>query len=181
MTISSVGNRADQQRGLWECRRYKVLVSWAVPLLHATDPLRKNDLLASNLLFAFLTISIGEQLIITSLVRSRGAVSPHPIGAESLWVSVAVWAPLLLGWATFASVCYAVQKGKLWAKFLVLALFLWRAGSATFLPGYILAGVPLNRWPGSWQLLILFKIMLNLAALILMFKKPQAAPHTAHV
>lgn len=118
-----------------------------MPLLHVTDPLRKHDVLASNLLFAFLTIAISEQLILTSLVHSREASSPHPIGSESLWVRVAVWAPLVLGWAAFAGVCYAVQKGKLWAKFLVLARFLWSVWGATFLPGYILAGVPLNRWP----------------------------------
>lgn len=91
-----------------------------------------------------------------------------------------MWAPVVLGWATLAAVCYAAQRGKLWAKLLVLALFLWRIWGATFLPGYILAGIPLNRWPVSWHLVLLFKIMLNLAALVLMFRKPRVSP-TAYV
>lgn len=145
-----------------------------MPLFRSIDPLRKNDVLASNLLLAFLAIAIAEQLVISSIVRTA-----HPaqsIGTADVWVNVAVWLPLVLGWVAFGGCCYAIRKGMLWAKLLVLALFLWRVYSTTFLPGYILAGLVLNHLLEGGQLLPLVKVLLNLAALVLMFKKSRVAP-----
>lgn len=145
-----------------------------MPILRSTDPLRKNDVLASNLLFAFLAFAIAEQLLATGIVRMS---APSKLGeTESMWVNVAVWAPLVLGWLAIGACYYAIRKGKLWAKLLVLALFLWRAYSTTFLPGYTLAGIVFNRLPEAWQLVTLLKVVLNLAALGLMFRKPRPAP-----
>lgn len=147
-----------------------------MPLLRSTDPLRKNDVLASNLLFAFLAISIVEQLVVTGILSSRETVSPSPSGTEDFWVLAAVWVPLVLGWVVLAVVCYAVRRGQLWAKLLVLTLFFWRVFNATSLSNYLLAGVAFNQPLGGWQLLTLLKVVLNLAALVLMFKKPRPAP-----
>lgn|GEM_PF-5265332 len=144
-----------------------------MPLLRSANPLRKNDVLASNLLFAFLAIAVVEQLVVSSIVRTSHP--SKPVGTEDVWVNVALWAPLVLGWLAIGSCYYAIRKGKPWAKLLVLALFLWRVYSTTFLPGYILAGIAFNRLPEGLQLVTLLKVALNLAALVLMFKKPRVA------
>jgi hypothetical protein len=154
-----------------EWRSYEGIVSWAVPLFRSTDPLRKNDVLASKLLFALLAIAVIEQLVVSSIVRTSH--SPKPVGTEDVWISIAVWAPLVLGWLAIGGCYYAIRKGKPWAKLLVLTLFLWRVYSTTFLPGYIMAGIVLNRLPEGWQLVTLLKVALNIAALVLMFKKPR--------
>jgi hypothetical protein len=145
-----------------------------VPLFRSLDPLRKNDVLASNLLFALLAISIVEQLVVTAFVRTANL--PNPASAEDVWISVLVWCPLVLGWIMAGTCYYAIRKGMQWAKLLVLALFLGKVYFTTSLPDYILAGIALTHLLEGWQLLTLLKVLLNLAALVLMFKKPQAAP-----
>jgi hypothetical protein len=135
---------------------------------------RKNDVLASNLLFCSLTISVVEQFV---LARMHHFYMDLPNGSklsglEMTSVSAAIWLPQVLGWAAFGWCCYAVRKGKQWAKVLVLVLFVWRLYSSTNLPDSVFAGVIVKDLP-NWSLVVALKIILNVAALVLMFRKPQ--------
>jgi hypothetical protein len=139
------------------------------------DP-RKNDVLASNLLFCFLAISVVEQFVLASM---HHFYMDLPNGSklsslEMTSVGAAIWLPRVIGWAAFGSCCYAVRRGKLWAKVLVLVLFIWRSYSSTNLPHGIFAGVVVKDLP-NWSLVIVLKAMLNVAALVLMFRKPRVA------
>ena len=155
----------------------------------------KDDVLASNLLFGVLAISLIEQLA-AAYLRNQDVYVYTPgqtisVASPTNWfVTAAVWLPLLLGMLVAGGSYYAVRKGKRWAKLLVLVAFLWSMYSSTVvvhgqvgvLEGAflwsmysstsrqdgLLLGVPVAHLL-SWALLAWFKAALTLAALVLMF------------
>jgi hypothetical protein len=52
-------------------------------------------------------------------------------------------------------------------------LFVWRLYSSTYLADSVFAGVIIRGQPNWSSLVAAFKVMLNVAALVLMFRKPQ--------
>jgi hypothetical protein len=85
-----------------------------VPLLHSSDPLRKNDVLASNLLFAALAIFLGEQLLWAYLAHWYLETSPLPNPFRKTWFVTPLVLALLAG-AFF----YAIRRGMFRAKMVV--------------------------------------------------------------
>ena len=146
-----------------------------MPLLHATDPLRKNDVLASNLLFATLAISVAEQLFLAAYYYWDQVVYVQLEGFGRNWL---IWEVLytLLQIALYL----AIRRGIFRAKMVVLLVCVYLAYVSTHLRHGFVAGV---RFPDFWDhsLLALLKDVLTLAALVLMFRKPRAAPTTSHV
>jgi len=135
---------------------------------------RKNDTLAANLLFGVLAISVVEQFVLASMYHFYMDLpnGSKLSGVEMTSVSAAIWLPQVIGWVAIGSCYYAVRKGKQWAKMMLLVLFIWRLYSSTYLPGSVFAGVTVKDQP-NWSLVAAFKVLLNVAALILMFRKPQ--------
>jgi hypothetical protein len=142
-----------------------------VPLLPSAKPLRKNGVLASNLLFANLLLTVGEYLFRLSIIAlDTGALLPSPWAPVTWWV--VAWALLFL--VLRAGLYYAVRQGILGAKLLVAFFFIAAAYFTTNWRYRIVAGVSFHNLEGySW--LALVDHLLALAALLLMFKKPRVA------
>ena len=146
-----------------------------MPLLYTTDPLRKNDVLASNLLFATLLLTVGEYLFRLSIVlSSTDTLLPNSWAPVTWWV--VAWSLLFL--VLRAGLYYAVRRGILGAKLLVAFFFVASAYFTTNWRYRIVAGVSLYNMEGySW--LALAEHLLAFAALVLMFKKPQVIAPSA--
>jgi hypothetical protein len=147
-----------------------------VPLLRSPDPLRKNDVLASNLLFATLLILLGEYLY--------GWIMPgHHFNLEMLPAAAPWWRILAILALTFlfrGGLYYGVRRGLMLAKvFLILGFLAWLFKGTNWQQGYM-AGVSFTHLTG-WSLLALLRNLLTLAALVLMFKKPRVALSNAYV
>jgi uncharacterized membrane protein len=154
------------------CYRLSGLLSWVVPLFRATDPLRKNDVLASNLLFAILLLELCEHLFWV-VIRYLYVSSEH----NPLWPGSGIW--LLVVTLLKAAFYLAIRRGMLRAKvvMLVVCAYLTYAGTH-FHHGYF-AGIYFND-PWGYSLFVLLKTLMTLAALVLMFKKPHiVAPSTS--
>jgi hypothetical protein len=128
-------------------------------------PPRKNDILASNLLFAALAISSSE----TVYFLTQAALHRYYIPTGSLWKS---WVLCLLETLVQVILFRAVRRGEWRAKVVVLLGSLFYAYMGTQLDYGYVAGV--SFWHlDSWALLKLLKALLVLAALGLMFIKPR--------
>jgi FtsH-binding integral membrane protein len=138
-----------------------------VPLLHSSDPLRKNDVLASNLLFAALAIFLGEQLLWAYLAHWYLETSPLPNPFGKTWFVTPLVLALLAG-AFF----YAIRRGMFRAKMVVALVFAYLAYTGTHVQYGYVAGVAFYDLLG-YPLLVLLKDLLAPAALVLMFKKPR--------
>ncbi len=122
----------------------------------------KNDVLASNLLFAALLLALSEKLyFVTQTVLHRGYLP-----MSSLWKDWVLW---LLEALAQIILYRAVRRGEQWAKSVVLLASLYYAYIGTQLACGYVAGVVLRHLDG-WALLLLLKDLLTLAALVLMFK-----------
>jgi hypothetical protein len=145
-----------------------------VPLFRSTDPLRKNDILASNLLFATLLLELGERLFLLAL-----AFFYMHAEADALWARSEGW--LLLAMLLKAAFYLAIRRGMFRAKAVVLLVCAYQAYTSTiFQYGYIVGVNFHDLW--GYSLLVLLKDLLTLAALVLMFKKPRVAPsNTSYV
>jgi hypothetical protein len=140
-----------------------------VPLLRSTDPLRKNDVLASNLLFTTLALSVAEQLF---------------LAAYYYWDQVAYvqldgfgrnWAVGQLLYALLQAAFYlAIRRGMFRAKVVVLLVCLYLAYTGTHLRHGFLAGIHFGDFY-PYSLPLLLRNLLTLAALVLMFTKPRVA------
>jgi hypothetical protein len=141
-----------------------------VPLFSSTDPLRKNDVLAANLLFICLGLFI--------LFQVAGWISQALVPSHNHFSSVH------LNWLTLAgagiyflirgALFYGVRRGLLFAKVLVALGFVLLLYTTTEWPAGVVAGVSLTQFSFA-SLLLLLNNLLTLAALVLMFKKPQEA------
>ncbi|MGI4759856.1 MAG: hypothetical protein ACRYF0_04065 [Janthinobacterium lividum] len=140
-----------------------------MPLLHATDPLRKNDVLASNLLFATLALSVAEQLFWAAYYYWDQVVYVEP---DTFGRNRVIW--LLLETLLKAAFYLAIRRGMFRAKVVVLLVCAYLAYADTHLHHGYFAGVYVNDFWG-YSLLVLLKDLLTLAALVLMFKKPRPA------
>lgn len=142
-----------------------------MPLFRVTDPLRKNDVLAANLLFATLLLELCEQLFWVVLRALY-----FPSASDPLWPGSGVG--LLLVTLLKAAVYLAIRQGMLRAKVVALVVCAYLAYTGThFHEGYF-AGIYFNDLWG-YPLLVLLRNLLTLAALVLMFKKPQVAAPSA--
>jgi hypothetical protein len=142
-----------------------------MPLFRVTDPLRKNDVLASNLLFATLLLELGEQLFWGVMRAVYIPDAPDP-----LWPGPGVW--LLLATLLKAAFYLAIRRGMLRAKAVVLVVCAYLAYTGThFHEGYF-AGIYFND-PWGYPLFVLLLDLLTLTALVLMFKKPQVVAPSA--
>jgi hypothetical protein len=103
-----------------------------MPLLSSPNPLHKNDVLASNLLFGVLAITLVEQFMIATARRPyvETPTQPAPSILTELTINAAIWLPVALGMILIGGCYYAIRKGKLWTKVLLLVLFLWRTYSS---------------------------------------------------
>ncbi|MDO7887938.1 hypothetical protein [Hymenobacter cheonanensis] len=135
-----------------------------MPLARPTDPLRKNDVLASNLLFVTLALWLGEQLVNVGLRYWLLPSEPTP-----LWPGAGIW--LLLATLLKAAFYLAIRRGMFRAKVVVLLVCAYLAYADTHPHHGYFAGVYLADFWG-YSLLVLFKNLLVLAALVLMFRKP---------
>lgn len=159
--LSILGNHASLIEG--------ASLSWAVPLLRSADPSRKNDVLASNLLFATLLLTVGEYLFRLSIIAfSTGTLLPSSWTAITWWV--VGWCLLFLGLR--AGLYHAVRQGVLGAKLLVTLFFISAAYFTTNWRYRVVAGVSFYEMGGySW--LALVQHLLAVAALVVMFRKPR--------
>ena len=145
-----------------------------MPLLHSTVPLRKNDVLASNLLFATLLIMLGERLFWVALAHFY-----LPDESAPLWPGSGI--SLLLLTLLKASFYLAIRRGMLRAKVVVLVVCAYIAYADTHPHHGYFVGVYVDDFWGG-PLLVQLQDLLTLAALVLMFKKPRVAPSsTAYV
>jgi hypothetical protein len=124
----------------------------------------RNNILASNLLFATLAILLGEHLY--------GWVMPGPhLNLEMLPAGAPWWrilAMLTLSFLLRGALYYGVRRGLLFAKLLLTIGFLsWVYKGTDWQQGHI-AGVSFVQLTG-WSLLALMRNLLTLAALVLMF------------
>lgn len=115
-----------------------------MPLLHPTDPLRKNDVLASNLLFATLAILLGEHLY--------GRLMPGPhLNVEMLPAGAPWWrilAMLSFSFLLRGALYYGVRRGLLFAKLLLAIGFVaWVYKGSDWQQGYV-AGVSFVQFTG---------------------------------
>lgn len=138
-----------------------------MPVFHATDPLRKNDVLASNLLFATLLIELGERLFWVALAHFY-----LPGEHDPLWPDSSI--SLLLITLLKAAFYLAIRRGMFRAKVVVLVVCAYLAYTGTHLSSGYYAWVYVDDFWG-YSLLVLLKDLLTLAALVLMFKKPRLA------
>ena len=126
---------------------------------------RKNDILASNLLFVVLAISVGERLFWMLLSYW------YPFSSNNTLVGrgALVW---LLEVAAQVILYRAIRRGEWQAKLLVAGAGAFLAYTGTVLSQGYVAGVAFrNLW--GWPLLVLLKDMLTLMALVLLFAKPR--------
>jgi hypothetical protein len=122
-------------------------------------PQRRRGVLASNLLFATLVLSLGALLIQSYL--------PHPppriytLGSVSLLAAVYLLRGLLY---------YAIRLGKLWAKYVLLAAFLVEVVAAIIIFTNPLMRLLASR-PAELVPVLMEKALIALA-LVLLFKQP---------
>lgn len=126
---------------------------------------RKNDVLATNLLFVVLAISVGERLfwMLFSYL--------HPFSSNEALVGrgALVW---LLEVAAQVLVYRAIRRGEQRAKLLTAGVCAFLAYTGTvFSQGYVAWVAFRALW--GWQLLMLLKDILTVLALLLMFSKPR--------
>ncbi len=139
-----------------------------MPLLRSTDPLRKNDVLASNLLFATLALSVAEQLFWAAYYYWDQVAYVQLDGFGRNWI---IWQALHT--LVLAAFYLAIRRGMFRAKVVVLLACAYLAYTDTHPYHGYFVGVYLGD-PWGYSLLVLLKDLLTLAALVLMFKKPQA-------
>lgn len=130
----------------------------------------RNDVLASNLLFATLAIIVGEQLY--------GLLAPGPHFYAAGLPATAPWwrklALLTLSLLMRGLIFYGVRRGVLAVKLLLAFGFVvWAFRNTYWQLGYV-GGVDFAHFTG-WAFLALVRNMLTLAALVLMFRKPRLA------
>jgi hypothetical protein len=132
------------------------------------DTPTRNDLLASNLLFASLLLSVLGEVGILG-IRIFEASHVHSPIINHLGRGLAM---LLLSVLVRASLYYAVRHGILAAKLvLVLGFLLWAYTKTNWAAGRVAEVDFAHLW--GYPLLVLLRQVLTLAALVLMFRKPR--------
>jgi hypothetical protein len=132
---------------------------------------RKNDVLASNLLFSTLLIMLAMRVY-------RWAAIGYDAHTEAAYVPAFFPWRDMLGWTLVAvlvrsTLYYGVRQGSLVAKLLLVGVCLYSVYSSTQVQYGYVAGVDFAH-PSIWLLPTIIENLLTLAALILMFRKPRA-------
>jgi hypothetical protein len=128
----------------------------------------KNDVLASNLLFATLLLSVLGEL---------GMIESKVYDAQRAHLPVTIHWGKLLTFLTLSvlvriGLFYAVRRGLLAAKLLLVVSFVcWACAQTDWAAGQVAEIDFAHVW--GYPLLVLFRNLLTLAALVLMFTKPQ--------
>ena len=130
----------------------------------------RNDVLASNLLFATLAIVVCEQVY--------GLLAPGThFYAEGLPATAPWWrklALLTLSLLLRGAFYYGVRRGVLAVKVLLaLGFVVWLCRSTEWQQGYV-GGLNFAHFTG-WAFLALLRNLLTLVAFVLMFRKPRVA------
>jgi hypothetical protein len=133
---------------------------------------RKNDVLASNLLFITLLLTLAMRVY-------RWTAAGYDAQTETSYVPVAFPWRDMLGWTLLAvlvrsALYYGVRRGSLVAKLLLVVVLLYSVYSSTQLQYGFVAGVDFAN-PSLWLLPVVVENLLTLAALVLMFRKPRVA------
>jgi hypothetical protein len=135
------------------------------------DTPTRNDILASNLLFATLAVLLCEHLYGWIMPGAHLNLEMLPAAAPWWRILAIVTLSFLLRGALY----YGVRRGLLFAKLLLAIGFLaWVYKGTNWQQGHV-AGVSFAQLTG-WSLLALVRNLLTLAALVLMFKKSPVAP-----
>jgi hypothetical protein len=126
--------------------------------MHPTQQ-RRREILASNILFAGLAISL-----LFWRLHLLGHALPATTKPLKWWVEVGTYL-VIVGWY------YAIRLGKQWAKYLLLALFVGSLVlNLTYHPERLL-----HTWRTSWLAAASYAIAqgAQLWALVLLFRKPR--------
>lgn len=145
------------------------------PCLFVLMNLRKNDILASNLLFASLLFPLSLRVYRWVSMGYDAQTEASYVPAAFPWHDMLMWT--LLAVLVRCALYYGVRQGALGAKLLLLGVCLYTVYSSTDLSVGFVAGMDLAS-PSLWLLPIAAENLLTLAALVLMFKKPRAAAPT---
>jgi hypothetical protein len=130
--------------------------------------LNRNDMLASNLLFVTLCLMLAERAF-------WGLVEYLYLPAEHNEWQKSATKTLLVEVAFKFAFYYAIRRGMLRAKVVVLAVCIYLAYTDTHWQIGFVAGVNFaDLW--GYPLVVLAKDLITLAALVLMFRKPRVAP-----
>jgi hypothetical protein len=128
----------------------------------------KNDVLASNLLFATLLLSVLGELSMVGLRVSKAHYANLPV--TILWGKLLII--LTLSVLLRDGLFYAVRRGLLAAKLLLVVFFVcWACTKTDWVASQVAEIDFAHLW--GYPLLVLFRNLLTLAALVLMFTKPQ--------
>ena len=127
----------------------------------ASSQAHKNDIHASKLLFGALAIAWVEQLFIVGLQHRYSL--PHPWGiAQFYWI--------LLQTVLCSGIYYAIRRGSLWAKVVLLVFCMGYVYLTTSIRHHLFAGIPVT----NFYLGMLPRVAQNMLvfwALVLMFKR----------
>ena len=128
----------------------------------------KTDVLASNLLFATLPLTLVGRVARWLLMGYDAQAEAAYVPVAFPWRNMVAWTVLAL--LVRASLYYGVRRSLLGAKLLLLALCAYSVYRSMSLTYAFVAGVDFA-YLSLWSLPVLLENLLTLAALVLMFKK----------
>ena len=134
--------------------------------------LRRNDVLASNLLFGVLAVTWLEHLGNVGLQLWVRYTLPGPWPEP--WL-VGPFFGLLLYSGLSGGIYYNIRHGYLWAKLVLLLVYLGYVYFSSSLQDYLIAGIPVASFYAG-KLPIVIKNVLMLGAIGLMFRKKALRP-----
>lgn len=132
---------------------------------------RKNDVLASTLLFASLLFPLALRVYRWVSMGYDAQTEARYVPAAFPWRDMLAWT--LLAVLVRCTLYYGVRQGALAAKLLLLGVCLYTVYSSTDLSVGFVAGLDLAN-PSPWLLPLAAENLLTLVALVLMFRKPRA-------
>lgn len=133
---------------------------------------RKNDVVASNLLFATLLSTLAMRAYRWAAVGYDAQGEATYVPAAFPWRDMLVWT--LLALLVRSALYYGVRRGSLAAKLLLLGVCLHSVYSSTQVQNGFVAGMDFVSL-SVWLLPTAAENLLTLAALVLMFRKPGVA------
>lgn len=129
----------------------------------------KNEILASNLLFATLPLMLLGRVARWTMLGYHAQVEAAYVPAVFPIRNMLAWTVLMLLLRT--SLYYGVRRGQLGAKLALLGLCAFSVYTSTSLANAFVVGLDLS-YPSLWSLPVLLENLLTLAGLVLMFLKP---------
>ena len=133
---------------------------------------RKNDVLASNLLFITLLSMLAMRVFRWVSAGYDAPTEASYVPGFFPWRDMLAWT--LLAVLVRSALYYGVRQGSLAAKLLLVGVCLHSVYISTQVHNGFVAGMDLLS-PSLWLLPIVAENLLTLAALVLMFLKPRAS------